>query len=538
MKHSFIVTNALIFTSDKENLYADSMIIEDGIITWAGRKEEMPACDFPEKDMEGRRILPGFVDAHMHPMMLAEMSRQISCLPPRVRSIADLREKIREVRDRQQAGQWILGWGYDEGKLREKRSPNRYDLDQACCDAPVCVVRTCLHIRCVNSKALELAGIDRNTPDPPGGIIDRDEQGEPTGILRESARDLITKILPEKTFEDKVRELLELGKLLASQGITAIGDMGNLEPGDSFPIYEEAVRRGFPQKAAVYYMWEHFSEKPDFQIPRERFSKDRQIRAAGLKLIGDGSVSGRTAWTDRPYLGDNEAYGMPVCSDQLLESAISFCKEHGCQLSMHAMGSRAIDRIISRISQEEKWNPGPEPHLRVEHVTEPSEAALDAAAKKGFGFATQPIFLYAEIESYLANLEKERVKETYPVKRMLEKGVRVCFSTDAPATAWSSPSDPFSCVKGAVTRKAWDGTDCGQREAVDLETALQLYTRESAELAGFEHIGQLKAGYWADFIVLEQDILKLPSDEIHKTRVAETYICGERVFSGITAKER
>ena len=113
---------------------------------------------------------------------------------------------------------------------------------------------------------------------------------------------------------------------------------------------------------------------------------------------------------------------------------------------MHAMGSRAIDRIVSRASREEKWTCGSAPHLRIEHVTEPSEAALETAAEKGFGIATQPVFLYAEIESYLANLQKDRILQAYPVKHMLEKGVRVCFSTDAPATAWAGPSEPFTCM--------------------------------------------------------------------------------------------
>lgn len=531
MENSAIFVNGKIFTSDREQLYADSMIVERGIVTWTGREEEMPACSFPRKDLGGRRVLPGFVDAHMHPVMLAEMTRQISCLPPEVCSIEDMQQKIRQARSVKSVDQWILGWGYDEGKLKERRSPDRYDLDLACSDAPVCIVRTCLHIRCVNSKALELAGIDKDTPDPPGGVIDRDEHGEPTGILRESARDLITAVLPEKSFEDRVQELLELGQLLASQGITAVGDMGNLEPGDSFPVYEEAVRRGFPQKAAVYYMWEHFADEPDFEIPSNLFQKERQIRVAGLKLIGDGSVSGRTAWTDRPYLGDEGAFGMPVCSDRLLESAVSFCKKHQCQLSMHAMGSRAIDRIIDRVGREEKWNSGSEPHLRIEHVTEPTEAALDAAAKKGFGIVTQPIFLYAEIESYLANLQEERVRETYPVKCMLEKGVRVCFSTDAPATAWAVPSDPFACIKGAVTRTAWDGTDCGQQEKVSAETAVQLYTRESAQICGFEKNGMLKAGYSADFIVLDRDPFEMAGEDLDQVRVWETYISGRLIYS-------
>ena len=146
-------------------------------------------------------------------------------------------------------------------------------------------------------------------------------------------------------------------------------------------------------------MWEYFAENPEFQIPESRFDRSQQIFAAGLKLIGDGSVSGRTAWMNEPYL-DSDECGFPVCSDELMESAIAYCKEHHCQLSMHAMGGHAIDRIVDRVYPEEKWTEGDVPHLRMEHWTEPSESAIRKSAEKGLAVATQPIFLYAEIESY------------------------------------------------------------------------------------------------------------------------------------------
>lgn len=525
-----IFINGKIFTADPAQPYAEAMVVEKGIIKWVGQEKDLPAESAEKMDLQGKRVLPGFVDAHMHPVMLADMNRQISCLPPRIYSIEEMIAAIRETRGRQGPDKWIQGWGYDEGKFAEKRSPNRYDLDKGCADAPVYILRTCAHVCCVNSKALELAGIDRHTQDPPGGKIDRDENGEPTGVLRENARSLMAAILPELTSSDVVEELLELGELLSSQGITAIGEMGNLKPVDNFGEYMEAAARGFRQKAAIYYMWDHFMDDQDFVIPREHFRKDRQIRAAGLKLIGDGSISGKTAWMGAPYLGEKEECGMPVCSDEQIESAIAFCKEKRCQLSMHAMGEKAIHRIVERACREEKWTDGEEPHLRLEHITEPADSDLERIREKGIGIATQPIFLYAEIESYLTNLGLERAKKTYPVKKMLDKGVKLCFSTDAPATSWAVPSDPFPCIKSAVTRKAYDGTDCGQDQSVDIETAICLYTRESAQIAGFEKIGQLKAGYEADFIVLDQDILRIEPERIDEVSVEQTFISGEMVY--------
>lgn len=529
-RKSTVYVNGKIFTSDDSNLYAEAMLVTDGRVQWVGKKADIPAGDYDTVDLEGRRVLPGFIDAHMHPIMLADFSKKISALPPAVNSLEDLSQEIRRVREKQEAGQWIQGWGYDEGKLAEKRSPNRYDLDKGCSDSPIIIFRTCGHVNCVNSKALELAGITRDTPDPQGGEIDRDEKGEPTGVLRENARTLITPLLPAITEAEKIEQIVDLGKLLASQGVTGMSDIGCLSDGDVYGYYTAAVKKGFNQRVGIYYMWDYYWQDPNFSIPKEQMDGDGQIHTAGLKTVGDGSFSGRTAWVSEPYYGSTDEYGISVCSDELMESAIKFCRENHCQYSMHAMGGQAIDRIVDRVAKEEKWMEGETPHLRIEHVTEPSESAVQKTIKHGFAFATQPIFLYAEIESYLENLGPERTKKAYPIRSWLEKGVNVCLSTDAPATSWATPSDPFPNIKCAVTRKAYDGTDCGQDEAIDVETAVKLYTRNAAVTTGLKNAGQLRPGFHADFVVLSDDILSCAPEAIDGIKIEETYIDGEKVY--------
>ena len=537
MKRLFI--NGKIFTSNEEQLYAEAMLTEDGRIAWIGTGAEAKGLEDslgPQEviDLQGRTVIPGFVDAHMHPMMLAEYSRQIACLPPKINSIRELSEAIAQTakdlrKDSEGELPWICGWGYDEGKYEEKRSPNRYDLDQGCSEFPVFLVRSCEHIRCVNSKALEIAGITKDTPDPPGGSIDRDERGEPTGILRENARDLVLPYMPAETEEELIRSLTDLGDLLISQGIVAVADMGNLHAGGNYEYYIKAVEKGFRQRVALYYMWDYFMDDPDFEITPEVMDGDRQVRIAGLKLIGDGSISGRTAWLREPYLGTEER-GMPVYTDESLEKAIDFAKKAGCQISVHAMGGQAIDRIVDRIYREEDWTDGRVPYLRVEHLTEPSEQAMTKAAEKGFAFASQPIFEYCEIETYRANMDTERLQHIYPHRTELEHGIRLCFSTDAPATSWAVPSDPFPNLKSAVTRRAYDGTDIGQSERVDIETAIILYTKNAAEVCGFTGLGQLAPGCSAYFVVLSEDIFTVPSGRIDEVQADETFIKGECVY--------
>ena len=181
--------------------------------------------------------------------------------------------------------------------------------------------------------------------------------------------------------------------------------MGSLDGSDSMPVYEEAVCRGFGQRIGIYYMWDFYAEHPeDLHGLEGRTDRRGQIFTAGLKLIGDGSVSGRTAWMDRPYQNSADDCGFPVCSDAQLESAIAFCRSHGCQLSVHAMGTRAITRVVDRAAKERAWTEEGIPYVRVEHVTLPTEESMKRAAEHGIAFVTQPIFPYAESASYLYNL--------------------------------------------------------------------------------------------------------------------------------------
>ena len=528
-----IFRNGRIFTSDYTMPYAESFAVKDGIIVWIGKDTDLPRAELEagaeEIDLGGARVIPGFVDSHMHPIILANYLRSISCLPPKIHSIEELVAEVAARAAEAKDGEWIKGWGYDEEKFAERRAPTRWDLDKGSADVPVCLLRSCTHVRSVNSKALELAGITKDTPDPQGGEIDRDENDEPTGILRENAGHLIDAVMPEISKEELIDSMTELGRLLLSQGVVAVCDMGNLEPEDYYEYYEEAARRGFKQAVGIYYTWGQVRENSDFVWDPVRAGRGKQIFNAGIKVVGDGSIGGRTAWTDRPYKGSDDEFGIMVADDEYIDTAVDFCKRNRCQLSFHAMGKRTIDKITQKAAAESPWTTGV-PHLRLEHVTDPSEEAIAVMAEKNIAVSTQAIFTYSEIESYLNNLGPEWLKQTYPLRHMLEKGVKVALSTDAPATSWAVPSDPFPNLKSAVARYAYDGTDCGRDNCIDVETAIRAYTKEGAEIGGFEKLGMLKEGYRASFAVLSHDILNVDADEIDKVFVTQTYIDGERVY--------
>lgn len=549
MKYDALIVNAKIFTSNDAHPSAQAMALKDGRIAWVGTDEEAQKLNLARDsaevvDFSAKSVLPGFVDCHMHAIMLADFATQISILPPKIYSIEDLKKEIKRVRMEHEEGQWIFGWGYDEGKLAENRAPNKFDLDAACSDSPVLMQRSCTHIWAVNSKALELAGITKDTPDPAGGKIGRTESGEPDGILYENATGLVQKLLPKKNMEDMADDLVNLGNILVSQGVTTVTDMGEDVCDHYDEIYQLAVEKGFKNKVAAYVSWRFVDRCGETVVTEsDNFHGNGQIRTAGVKLIGDGSVSGRTAWCDVPYLsadgrtaegresdGEKE-YGMPVCTEEEILRAKRFCQENKCQLSIHCMGARAIDRAVDLTWEAEPWMADDRiPSVRLEHVAMPSKQAIERSAKAGIAWATQPIFLYSEIESYQKNMQPERVGENYNLADWIDAGVKFAFSTDAPATSWATPSEPFANLKGAVTRKAWNGVDTGQRHKVDVETAIKLYTREAGLVAGFTDIGILKEGYAADFIVVDRDVFGLKAQEIDQVKVEQTWIDGKRVY--------
>ena len=534
---NLVLKSTCIYDSVGDKPFAGYIEIEDNKIKEVTKGETDKYNDpakYDLRDCGDRTITAGLIDSHIH-LFLGSLHNATIDLYNTATEEEAAKNLYEFYKDRDD--EWVLGFRWSHYRWPDEKLPTKASLDKYFPDRPVVAFNDELHAIWVNSKTLEVCGITKDTVDPDGGIIERDENGEPTGVLRENARDLVTHIMPETSTEETARELRELGDLLSSQGIVAVTDMGALDDTDNFPIIERAAELGLCQEVGVYYMWDHWMDKKDFDITPELMDRTRQVFVCGLKLIGDGSISGQTAWMDEPYLKadgtprtDDAACGLPVCSDEQTRTAIEFCKTHGCQLSLHAMGNRAIERMLDFVEDEVPWTDGEAPYLRFEHVTLPSEQSVKRVVAKGIGIASQPIFPYAEIEAYLGNLGHERTRRCYPYRTLLDDGVNLCFSTDAPATSWAVPSDPFPCIKGAVTRHAYEDTDFGEDEAVDVETAITLYTREAARMAGFEGLGMLKPGMKASFAVLDRDIFSIPADEIDRVQVLATYVRGTCVY--------
>ncbi len=524
-----IICNAKIYTADTHQPSATAMVIEDGKVVWIGQQEDLPAYHGEIIDVQGKVIIPRIIDAHMHPIMLADVLEQVACLPPHIHSIEDIIIALAKY-DASQHG-WILGWGYDEGKLKERRAPLKEDLDRASTELPIIVMRTCGHIISVNSKALAIAGITKDTPDPQGGQIDRDENGEPTGLLRENARNLVLQHLPTPSEEEIVTRLLKLSQTLASYGVTSITElMATVAPVDYLSLYRKAREKGFKQRVAVYYIWEDIQRYE--LLTANNIDRSAGAYIGGIKLFSDGSVSGRTALVSVPFLGSEEK-GIAMTSKEELLAAAAEAKEYGIQLVVHAMGDRAIDLIVDTFYEKKAWLTDA-PSVRIEHAAMPSESALQKAAEWGIGFVPQPIFLFCEIESYLENLGLEKTQTLYGVQTFLQRGIATALSSDAPATSWAEAANPFVTIQAAVTRTAYDGTDLGAAEKISVEEALQLYTADAKTMIRMDNVGQLKEGYDANFVVLTDDLLTLAHNQLMHVKPFATYIEGECVFTQST----
>ena len=503
--------------------------VEDGMFI----ADDSPAPDGTEIvtiDMRGAFVMPAFIDAHAHPDGLAMTMGAAACTPPTVRSIPELQSALRKMAVKNPEG-WIEGWGYDESLLAEGRTPLKDDLDQVSADRPVFIRRSDYHSAVVNSKALEMAGIDRNTPDPEGGAFGRDANGDPDGRLIElgAVRFLEAHAKPAKTFESAVESLLKLKDHYLSHGILTTTNMMVMRGSDPEPLtlYREACRRGLPVDFNLYAVWqggEDSSGMPDFRADELR----SPVRYAGVKLFADGSISGKTAAVRNPYKtaeGEKLDYpcGMMTLEEPVFLAALSYARRNGVQLSIHIMGDRSIDAVLDWLSDVDPWL-ADVPSVRLEHASllRPDQLERIDQMRLKPAFTTQIIFPFAEWRSYRSSLSDADFNAAYPVKSIAERLDAFALSSDAPCTTWSDPDSVFVSLAAAVTRRDADDGVFGPDEAVSVGTALALYTgRAALVMPENGQIGVIEPGARANFIRLSGNPFMTAPSKLAELRVTD-----------------
>jgi len=523
--------NGRIFTGRSETEFVGAFSIADGRFVRVGDDVEREGEVI---DLEGRTVVPGFLDIHTHPTYVAMIVDAVPCTVPDVTSIPEMIEALRHHPNFGKGPDaWIEGFGYDESKLAERRTPTTEDLDKVSTTQPVHVLRSDCHSGICNTRALELAGITRETEDPPNGRFGRYADGRPNGLLEEfAANDVVMRAKAVQDYEGQVRRIAATGAHYGARGIVAVTEMmAKVHPFDHLAVFRDAAARGMPQQAALYFTWTGLQEHPLPDLTDEE--RSGRVKFAGIKLFADGSVSGRTAWMHSPFRGSSEC-GYPTVTDAELEAAHEWARRNGVQIAVHAMGDRAIDHVIDFFADREPWLGPDVPSVRLEHVTFIGERQMRRMREARMTFAadTQVIFFFAEHDAYAANLTQDQYARAYAVRSAYEGIPRFGLSSDAPATTWADPDDVFVSIKAAVTRRAYNGAAIVPAQAITVPQAVLLYTARAATLSPFEGpLGRIAEGYEGSFVVLDRDVFTIDPEEIDRTNVQETWIRGERVFA-------
>lgn len=530
-----LLTGGVIHTIDAHNRIATALAIKDGRIIGVGLDTEMRSLaglGTIEESLDGRTVIPGLVDAHNHLLSTGFVLQEIQLYD--CRSIGEIVDLVRGVVQRSTPGTWIVGRGWDESLLSENRFPTRHDLDPVSPEHPVVLHRVWNKLTC-NSAALRAAGIDRNTPDPPAGIaysgsFDRDEHGEPTGLFRDRAKELILDALPARTTSDIVQAIELASQHYNTAGITAVGEPG-LTPRE-VRGFHEAHRTGRLSVRTDLMLagWGFGVADIEKDLPA-RFESlgfmsgfgDDMLRLGGVKFMPDGGIGDRTAKLFQPYEAEPENRGQWIVEPNELHRLIRFVHDLGFAIDTHACGDEAQEVTVEAYAAAQKANPKPWLRHRVHHAYLPTERALDVMTAWRIPAVVSDPFLRALGESYVLSLGFERASRMMPMRTYIDHGVPLAGSSDSPVAIF----DPWIGFHAAITRQTAKGTVLGLKERITPRETLRSYTIGGAFALGREReIGSIEPGKLADLVVLDDDPLLVDPVRFLEWRPRATMVGG------------
>jgi predicted amidohydrolase YtcJ len=477
-------------------------------------------------------VVPGFNDGHIHPSIVAEDLLNVDVSSEVVGSLAELTQRVMERARSIPPGTWIRASRYDDAKMVEGRLLTRWDLDEVAPDHPVMVVQVAGHWGVVNSKALELGGLDDNAAAPPGGAHGRDGSGHLNGVLYERALFSFAypavangqSIMPQAMLEDRIGGLTRALAMFHASGLTSLGD-ALVGPRD-VTLYQEAERRGLlTARINMLLTYDAFERFGKLGL-RSGFGSDR-LRFNGVKGFVDGAIGGRTCLLEQPFTGTDD-HGMQTTSTPDLAEMVRAVHTAGSRLAIHANGDRAISLLLDQIEAVEAANPRPDAHHRIEHCSVVTPEIL--ARMKRLGMIAAPFATYIHyhggrlIEWYGA----ERVERMFAHRSFLDAGVAVAGTSDYPC----GPFAPLLAMQSCTTRCGYDGVEIGTSQRITPLEALALYTTGGAYATGEQATkGRLATGYLADFVVLGADPLATAPEQLSTVPVRATYVGGSKVWA-------
>ncbi len=516
-----VLTGGVVHTIDAHSRVATAIAIKDGRIAGVGLDDEirsLAGLGTIEEPLDGKTVIPGLVDAHNHLLFTGFLLQEIQLYD--CRSIPEIVDRVRIAVERAKPGEWITGRGWDESLLAEQRFPSRADLDTVSPNNPVVLHRVWNKLTC-NSAALRAAGIDRNTPDPPTGVaysgsFDRDENGEPTGLFRDRAKEMIARALPPKSTEDIARAVAIASQHYNAAGITAVGEPG-LYPEEIHGFHRAHQENHLTVRTDMMLAgWGFGPDEIEEQLPK-RFESmgvmtgfgDDMLRIGGVKFMPDGGIGDRTAKVYEPYEGEPENRGQWIVEPQELGYLIRFVHDLGFAIDTHTCGDEAQQVTVEAYVAAQTANPKPWLRHRVHHAYLPTERTLELMAEHRIPAVVSDPFLRSLGESYIISLGLERASRMMPMRTYLDRGVPLAGSSDSPVAVF----DPWIGFHAATTRETVNGTVMGANERITPMETMRSYTIGGAYALGREReIGSIEPGKLADLLILDEDPLDVDPD--------------------------
>jgi predicted amidohydrolase YtcJ len=509
---------------------AQAMAIGNGRILAIGSNDDIRKLKQSHTevvDLGGHFVMPGFNDAHVHLAAGGLVHLEVDLVG--VKSLAEMQQRIADHAKATPPNDWIIGRGWDHTLWAGEVLPTRQDIDSVTGNHPAILVRVDGHIGVANTAALTAAGILQPAPDPHGGKVDRDQSGAATGILRETAKDMMLAKVPRPSLAQRRRGIEMAMSEAARVGITSVQDNSDWE---DFLVYEELEKEG--KLTLRISEWLMFNQPLSLlqQHRAQHPAEDPMLHTAMLKGFMDGSLGSRTAALMAPYTDDPGNSGLPQYDQATLNRMAVERSAAGFQLGFHAIGDRAAQMALDAFAEAER--DAHQNHrerdfrFRIEHDQIIDPGQIEQYRRLGVIASVQPNHLLTDMNWAVERIGPERAKTSYPWRSFLDQGVRIAFGTDYPV----EPITPFRGVYAAVTRKNEAGTKgYFPEQKVTIQEALAAYTTGAAYAQFAEREkGTLAPGMLADFVVLDRDLTKVPSPEILKTQVLRTVVGGRTVY--------
>jgi predicted amidohydrolase YtcJ len=540
--HTTYYVHGRIYTNDPAQPWAEAMAVTDGKISCIGKMDHVLLdCGGGQEGAEtvqlrGRFVMPGFNDAHVH---LGGAAADILAVPlTGVPSVEELQKRVAEAVAQHKQGEWITGGGWDHTLWPEKRFPNRQQLDAVAPKNPVILTHISGHVAVANSLALLSAEIDKYTPNPPGGEIEHDGLGEPTGMLKEDAAMSLVKVrVPDPSPEQRRKGVELVFENVARNGVTSVQDYSDWE---DFKMYRQLKDeyQVFRQMKEEGKLTVRITEWLPFNMPLNDLQNmraqggtaDPWLKTGALKAFVDGAMGSRTAAMLEPYSDDPSTSGILTNDPEKLRTMAIARDKAGFQLAFHAIGDRANRVALDVFEAVAKANGPRDRRGRIEHAQLVAPEDFPRFAKLNVIASMQPSHQTTDMRWAEDRVGRERIKGAYAWATMQKNGVRLAFGTDYDV----EPISPFRGLYACVTRERPDGgpkNGWEPQEKISLEDCIRAYTSGSA-YAEFEEgkKGELKAGEYADFIILSNDLTKVAPSQFTKTSVLRTVVGGRTVY--------